>query len=169
MVQRKIEKTAALAIVAVSAAMLFVRCSWDEVGIYAGCGIEGRMIYPLFHVNPVHFALNAWCLLSIVFYYDTSWIRMLLAYAISASVPADTIFALFGRMGTPTVGLSGFVFALFGMTSFDVIRKLYYQAWMCFYLIAGFILPNSNGWIHLYCYAVGFAIALLNKPIRIVR
>ena len=59
------------------------------------------------------------------------------------------------------------VFALFGRISFEVKRKLYYQAWMIAYLVIGFLFPNVNAWIHLYCYAIGFAVALINKPIKI--
>ena len=137
--------------------------NWESVGIYTGCGPLCRAIYPLFHANIIHAALNIWCLLSIVFIYDITIWRLLFAYATAISIP--TLFL----SATPTVGLSGIVFALFGSISFEVGRKLYYQAWMFAYLILGFVFPNTNAWIHLYCYAIGSVFALLNKPIKINR
>lgn len=137
--------------------------NWESVGIYTGCGPLCRAIYPFFHANIIHAALNIWCLLSIVFIYDTTIWRLLFAYITAMSIPTLLLSA------TPTVGLSGIVFALFGSISFEVGRKLYYQAWMFAYLILGFVFPNTNAWIHLYCYAIGFVFALLNKPIKINR
>lgn len=134
---------------------------WHAVGIYAGCPLRCRLLYPFFHANLLHAALNAWALLSIVFIYDVSVWRMLLAYVVAVSAPV-------GLMGlsAPTVGLSGAVYFLFGSLSFEVGRKWYWQAWMLFYLGIGFLFPNTNAWLHLYCYITGLAIALLNKPIE---
>lgn len=42
---------------------------WSEVGIFKDCGPGCRMSYPFYHVNIIHAALNAWCLLSVVFSY----------------------------------------------------------------------------------------------------
>lgn len=142
---------------------------WSAVGIYSGCGIAGRLLYHFFHANLLHAIINAWCLLSVVFIYNVSFGRLLLAYVIAAMLPIDTLQALIGGLNTPTVGLSGMVFVLFGAISFEVGRKWYYQAWMVFYLAIGFLFPNTNAWVHLYCYMAGFAVALLNKPIKITR
>ena len=136
---------------------------WSTVGIYTGCGLGSRMLYPFYHANPFHALLNAWCLLSVIFIYDISLLRFILAYIIAVTIPS------FFLSDTPTVGMSGLVFALFGSISFEVGRKLYYQLWMLVYLAVGFLSPNTNALVHLYCYAVGFAVALLNKPIKIGR
>ncbi len=134
---------------------------WQSVGIYAGCGLWGRVLYPFFHASILHAALNAWCLLSVVFMYDVSRLRLLFAYVIAATVPVGA----FG-MAMPTVGLSGVVFVLFGSLSFEVQRKAYYQVWMLFYLAMGFVFPNTNAWLHLYCYVIGVVAGVLNKPIK---
>lgn len=134
---------------------------WEAVGIYKGCGLIGRVLYPLHHANLLHAGLNAWCLLSVVFIYDVSVWRMATAYIIAISIPSCFLYA------TPTVGLSGVVFALFGSISFEVKRKAYYQLWMIVYLVLGFLFPNTNAWVHLYCYLAGVVVALLNKPIKI--
>ena len=49
---------------------------WSEVGIFKDCGPGCRMSYPFYHVNIIHAALNAWCLLSVVFIYNVSLWRL---------------------------------------------------------------------------------------------
>ena len=136
---------------------------WSAVGIYSGCRLSCRVLYPFYHAGLLHAMLNAWCLLSIVFIYDITLWRLALAYAIAVFIPSLCLSHI------PTVGLSGVVFVLFGSISFEVGRKLYYQLWMLVYLAVGFLFPNTNAWVHLYCYAAGLAVALLNKPIKIGR
>lgn len=160
--KRQIEKTATLVLIAAVVALAcFARPDFSRVGIYKGCGVLPRLAYPFFHAGLLHAVLNAWCLLCVVFVYDVSWRMMLLAYAAAVSVPA----LLLGG-GAPTVGLSGVVFFLFGALSFSVARKLYYQAWMLAFLVLGFLHPHTNGALHLWCYAAGFLVALLNCPCR---
>lgn len=134
---------------------------WSAVGIYSGCRLSCRVLYPFYHAGLLHAILNAWCLLSIVFIYDITLWRLALAYAIAIFIPSLCLSHI------PTVGLSGLVFALFGSISFEVGRKVYYQLWMIAYLIIGFVFPNTNAWVHLYCYLAGCAVALLNKPIKV--
>ena len=134
---------------------------WTTVGIYSGCGLGCRLSYPFFHVGILHALLNAWCTLSVVFIYDISLFRLCLAYVIAVFVPSYCLSDI------PTVGLSGLVFVLFGSISFEVQRKAYYQLWMLAYLVAGFLFPNTNALVHLYCYMAGGAVALLNKPVKI--
>lgn len=134
---------------------------WSAVGIYTGCGLGCRMLYPFYHANLLHATLNAWCLLSVIFIYDISLWRFFLSYIIAVTIPS------FCLSDIPTVGLSGVVFALFGSISFEVQRKAYYQLWMLAYLVAGFFFPNTNALVHLYCYLAGGAVALLNKPVKI--
>ena len=93
---------------------------------------------------------------------------MLGAYLIAVTIPVDTL-APFLPFDNPTVGLSGVVYVLFGSISFDVLRKRYYQCWMLFYITVGFLIPNTNAWLHLYCYLCGLIVALLNKPICLKR
>lgn len=166
--KRKVEKITALVIgVAVVCLSFSGIKDWQTVGIYAGCGWWGRLLYSFFHANLLHATLNAWCLVSIVFIYDIKMWRLLLSFAIAATVPVGIISRVVGGFITPTVGLSGVVFVLFGTLSFEVLRKWYYQMWMLFYLAVGFLFPNTNAWLHLYCYLAGLTIALLNKPIKI--
>ncbi|UWG05609.1 MAG: Rhomboid family protein [Bacteriophage sp.] len=167
--KKKVEKIASLIVALVAFCLSFVQVTdWAAVGIYADCGLACRMLYPFFHANVLHAALNAWCLLSIVFIYDISLWRLICSYVVAVTVPVTTLSLwLGGVFTTPTVGLSGMVFFLFASITFEVERKLYYQAWMLFYLAVGFILPNTSAWLHLYCYIVGLFFALLVKPVKI--
>lgn len=157
--KRKMEKIAAIIIgVAIILLPLLVSPDWNAIGIYAGCSLQGRLLYSFFHANILHAALNAWCLLSLVFIYDITKWRLLLAYMVAVLAPTTTAL--------PTVGLSAVVFVLLGSISFEVLRKWYFQAWMLFYIVIGFLFPNTNAWLHLYCYMAGLVVALLNKPVR---
>lgn len=163
---RKTEKVTAIVIALTVTALSFVHVSdWTAVGICSSCPLSGRLLYPFFHAGFVHAVLNAWCLLSIIFIYEVSYWRMFFAYVVAVTMPVDTL-GTFLSLDSPTVGLSGVVYALFGTISFEVARKRYFQLWMLFYIGVGFIFPNTNAWLHLYCYLCGFLFALLNKPIN---
>lgn len=157
--QKKNGKTATLIISLVILCLASLRriVKLSSVGICTGCGLAGRLSYPFFHAGILHAGINVWCLLSVVFIYDISLRRLCLAYIVAVSVPT------FCLSETVTVGMSGLVFVLFGSISFEVKRKLYYQACMFAGLVTGFFFPNINAGIHLYCYLAGVAGALLNK------
>lgn len=159
MEKRKTEKIASLVVSFLAFALLFGNSPLHSVGIYAECDIASRLLYSFYHVNVIHAMLNVWCFLSVVFMYNVSVWRLLLSYLTAISIPS----CFLGN--TPTVGLSAAVFFLFASISFEVIRKWNYQMWMLFYLAVGFIFPNTNAMVHLYCYSVGMLYALLNKPI----
>ncbi|MBQ8874692.1 MAG: rhomboid family intramembrane serine protease [Bacteroides sp.] len=160
--KKKTSKIAALVISALVFCLALQNVQdWHNVGIYQGCGFVCRLSYPFYHANLLHASLNAWCLLSVIFIYDTSLWRLAFAFASAVSVPSCCMSSI------PTVGLSGVVFALFGSISFEVQRKAYYQLWMLAYLAIGFFFPNTNAWVHLYCYMAGLGVALLNKPVKI--
>ena len=161
----KVEKVAAIVIALLVTVLPFLQVAdWHSVGIYSHCHLSARLAYPFFHANLFHALLNAWCLLSMVFIYKVSLLRMLFAYTVAVTMPVDTL-GTFLPLDSPTVGLSGVVYVLFGTISFEVARKRYFQCWMLFYIAVGFFFPNTNAWLHLYCYLCGFIAALLNKPI----
>lgn len=163
---RKTEKVTAIVVALTVTALSFVHVSdWTAVGICSSCPLSGRLLYPFFHAGFVHAVLNAWCLLSVVFIYEVSYWRMFFAYVVAVTMPVDTL-GVFLPLDNPTVGLSGVVYVLFGTISFEVARKRYYQFWMLCYIAVGFLFPNTNAWLHLYCYLCGLAFACLNKPIN---
>lgn len=140
----------------------------EAVGIMQGATFCNRLTYSFFHASFLHAFMNVWCLLSIVFIYPISIWALLIAFGIAASFPVDTLCSLspIFSFTIPTIGLSGVCFALMGRISFMVRRKWYYQGWLAFYLALGFLFPNTNGWLHLYCYLMGMLVGFLNKPLK---
>lgn len=165
-IRRKKEKVTSLLLAVIVIALSLLKLSdLHEVGIYVGGSWVGRVLYPFFHSGIIHATLNAWCLISLVFIYNIRLQRLILAYIVAITFPIDTLSLVLPISKLPTIGLSGVVFFLFGSISFEVGRKLYYQAWMIFYLAVGFVFPYTNAWLHLYCYLSGFLFSLLNYPI----
>lgn len=132
---------------------------WSAVGVSPGCNILQRLGYSFFHASLIHAAINAWCLISILFLYDVAWWHIVMAYLIATIAP-DVVLS-----STPTVGLSAVCFALLGMIAYQVKRKLYYNCCMAIYIALGFLFPLVNGWLHLYCYAAGLFVGFINMPI----
>lgn len=159
MVCRKKEKIFALTSTLVILVLSFFDLDIQMVGATSDGGFTPRLLYSFFHANIFHTIINLWCWLSIVFYYEPSWIRMVYAYAIAVLAPSFTLAT------TPTIGLSAFLFALLGFTFYDVQRKLYYTYWMAFYIIVGLLIPNINGLIHLYSYLAGLMVGLFTTPL----
>ena len=135
-------------------------CAPRQIALYTGCSIFNRLAYSFFHVNIFHALLNVWCLLSITFRYNLSWVHFMVAYIIAVCYP--TLFL----EGQPIVGFSGVCFALLGMLSFRVARRLYFQLVIWVNILLGFIVPGIAGFLHLYCFVVGVVVALVSTPIE---
>ena len=161
MEEEKAGKVAAIVIAVVSLAGCAFGWDWEDVGVYPGCRLQNRFVYPFVHAGLVHALLNVWCLLSVVFLYNVGAWLILAAYISCAIFPECLM------VDKPTVGFSGAVFFLFGSVSLRVRRKLYWIGWMAFYIAVGFIMPGTNGFIHLWCFVMGLLFALLNKPWRL--
>ena len=134
----------------------------ESVGIRAGCPFWVRLVYPFFHANILHYAVNSWALLSVVFIYDITPSRLLTCYVVAALVPVGLL-----ELTVPTVGFSGVLYALFGSLSFSVRKKWLWQIWWAMFIALGFTSVATNGWIHLWCYALGVVIAVLNLEVPI--
>lgn len=153
----KREKTllasASVGVAAVALALVPVR-----TGAAAGASLAVRMAYPMCHANVFHAAANAWCLVALTHAYEPAWWELAVAYAVAVAVPS------FVLSSTPTMGLSGACFALMGMMLRHVARKRFYVSCAVALAAVGLLVPNVNAWIHLWCLAVGFFLALLNSP-----
>lgn len=153
-------KIVALALTVAAVALCLVRVPASSVGTAAGAPLFQRLVYPFFHVNILHAGLNAWTMLCVVFYYDVPLWKIMVAYLIAVSFPADILSSPL------TVGLSGVCFALMGEIAFNVRRRLYWQVWVLGFIALGFMLPKVNAVLHLYCYLAGCVIGLLDMPVR---
>lgn len=162
MVRRKEAKIASLVL---TVAVLLLQCldvPLENVGLSGDSPVYARFLYPFFHANMLHAAINCWCLLSVVFIYDVSLAAMAVSYLVAVLYP----IGFFSPDALPTVGLSGVCYTLMGRVAFCVRERWKYQLYMLSYIAVGFLLPGFNGCLHLYCYIAGLLVGFLNKPIR---
>lgn len=162
MVRRKEAKIASLVL---TVAVLLLQCldvPLGNVGLSVDSPVYARFIYPFFHANMLHAAVNCWCLLSVVFIYDVSLASLALSYLVAVLYP----IGFFSPDALPTVGLSGVCYTLMGRVAFCVRERWKYQLYVLSYIAVGFLLPGFNGCLHLYCYIAGLLVGFLNKPIR---
>lgn len=161
---RKKAKNASLIIAGVILLGSFIYVpDWSVIGVAKECSFVARLGYSLFHVSFVHALVNAWCLLSIVFLYEISVWRLLIAYMVAVFVPE------FLLSDVPTVGLSCMCYTLLGSLTFEVKRKLYFQFCMALYIAVGFFFPSVNAVIHIYGYIAGLMVGLINAPISCLK
>ncbi|MCM1077766.1 MAG: rhomboid family intramembrane serine protease [Bacteroides sp.] len=160
MVHQKEAKDTALMTAAVILVMSFIFVpDWSAVGVARCCPLAARFVYPFFHASPIHAAINAWCLLSIVFLYDVSLWRLLTAYIAAVVVPVSLL------SDVPTVGLSCVDYFLLGSLIFQVRRRLWFLSCMALYIAVGFLFPSVNALIHVYGYLAGLLVGLLNATL----
>lgn len=143
---------------ALSAALVALTLAGCGAGLSHGGGWEARLLYPLSHVSIWHCAVNVWCLLCMVFYYDTEALELAAAYAVAVCIPGYCLNS------APTMGLSGALFALLGMSILKVARKWILLGWCAFYIALGFALPGVNALVHLHCFLAGLALSLVFTP-----
>lgn len=144
---------------AVAAAIAALALSPWSVGVTPHASLWKRLLYPFFHAGILHAVCNLWCIIAMERYYCLSPWLYLTAYVIAVTVPDVVLTA------QPTVGLSGVCFALMGLLTWIVARRLYWTAWVVAFMAVGFIMPAVNAWLHVYCYTVGVIIGIFNAPI----
>ena len=133
-------------------------------GLHADCSIPERLAYPFLHANLLHAALNVWVLFSAVFLYDVSPRQLILSYLIAISFPVNCQFSIFNFQLT-TVGLSGVNYALMALIIPQVAQPRPYVLTVLAYILVGFLFPNCNNLLHLYCFLLALPFCLL-RPCR---
>ena len=141
-----------------------------------------RLAYPFIHAHPLHAAVNGWVLLQLSFRTPLTLRRLLLAFVVAWSCPAfiavwptagTDLFVGISAMVDPSamtalttapstvVGLSGVLYALFGMWMPHVARRLRYNAIVALWLAAGLCATSVAVGLHLYCYLLGILLSFL--------
>ena len=126
-------------------------------GFYSGCSLDERLAYSFCHANLFHLAINL-----VVLWGIKRKLTFVLPFAIS--VLASFIPMLSGGV---TMGLSGFLFAYFGMEWGKVRGRYALKVYRPLLLILITILiPNVNGMLHLYTFVIGYVFSYvnLNRP-----
>ena len=141
-----------------------------------------RLAYPFIHAHPLHAAVNGWVLLQLSFRTPLTLRRLLLAFVVAWSCPA--FIAVWPTAGTDlfvgtsaivdpsamtaltagpstVVGLSGVLYALFGMLMPRVANRLRYNAIVALWLVAGQCATSVAVGLHLYCYLLGILLGFL--------
>lgn len=133
-----------------------VLCTW-HVGFYPGCPWQNHILYSFFHVNGFHLAVNLLVLWQIK--NDMKPVTSLAVASVASLLPM--------YVSQPTMGLSGFLFASFGLMWGrtgqwkEALKKA-----MPFILFT-MLLSNVNGLLHLYCFILGYIVAYCIKNIKI--
>ena len=119
-----------------------------------------RLAYPFIHAHPLHAAVNGWVLLQLAFRTPLTLRRLLLAFVVAWSCPA--FIAVWPTASSSSVvGLSGVLYALFGMWMPHVARRLRYNAIVALWLAAGLCTTSVAVGLHLYCYLLGILLSIL--------
>lgn len=157
MQEEKAGKITALIISALMILPMLSGFSPDSVALCAGSPAYTRLTFHFFHVSVFHWALNVWCYLSIVFYYNVSAGRQLLSLLAASAVPV--------LWNVPTVGFSAVCFSLMAYCSLVSSNKARHISASVLIASVGLFLPRINGAIHLLAYALGLVVSLLTVPI----
>lgn len=119
-----------------------------------------RLAYPFIHAHPLHAAVNGWVLLQLAFRTPLTLCRLLLAFVVAWSCPA--FIAVWPTASSSSVvGLSGVLYALFGMWMPRVANRLRYNAIVALWLAAGLCTTSVAVGLHLYCYLLGVLFGIL--------
>lgn len=125
---------------------------WHE-GFYNGCPWLNHIAYSFSHANIFHLAVNLIVLWSIKNKIQT--VPALLIAIIASYLPM--------YVSSPTVGLSGFLFAAFGIMWGKTGRLLDAVKKVMPFIIITMLIPNMNGLLHLYTFGLGFIIGYIYR------
>lgn len=156
MLGRNKEKAAVLLLTAIMLLLSLSDIALHALSVSEASPFTRRLTYQFAHAGLLHALINCWCLLSVEFFRDVSWRKLLAAYIISATFPSILLSS------TPIVGCSGMCFALLGMCALG--ERLKYHIFMAAMLSVGFFLPSMAAWLHMYCYVAGLLVALPFYP-----
>ena len=129
-----------------------VLCTW-HVGFYPGCPWQNHILYSFFHVNGFHLAVNL-----LVLWQIKNNMKPVTSLAVASVASLLPMY-----VSQPTMGLSGFLFASYGlMWGRTGLWKEALKKAMPF-IICTMAVPNVNGLLHFWCFWLGYSIGFLRK------
>lgn len=140
--------------------------AWEVFGFTEGLGLSSssqwwtRITYQCCHDGILHASVNVYCLMMMAHRWRLRLSELSTAVAIAALVPS---FLLSERC---VVGMSGALFAVFGMRSVYAENRVRYNLQVALVIALGFLFANAASWLHLYSYCAGMAFGVINKPIE---
>lgn len=128
------------------------------IGFYEGCSLYTRFIYPIFHASFFHMAFNAYCFVLIMrILRKTKAMSDALILIISYISAVACTFV--SEMSLPTIGLSGVIYAMIGIYSYLRLSGCLWNVLIILLInIIAYHVGTSNVFIHLSCWACGFAL-----------
>lgn len=118
--------------------------------------IFGHLLYPLSHANVWHLAANVLCLWMIPC--DLNLTISFLLAVLCSFLPCFTSEA--------TVGFSGVLFSIVGI-SWGRVRRFRDMIWRNkWFLLIPFFIPHINAFIHLYCLLAGWVVGRFCKRVK---
>lgn len=136
-----------------------------SVGLYDGCPWWHALTWMWCHGGWVHYIVNTWVWLTIVFLWDGVRLRDMVA-AVAAAMVYGLVAVGWDMAGDKAVvGLSGVIYALLGMCSMrprTMAGKLRYNGLVALWIVIGCVMPGVAGAVHIGCYVAGAVWALMN-------
>lgn len=142
-------------IVKLTLTVVCVSCCFWHVGFYKGCPIENHFLYSFFHANVFHLIINLMVLWNIR--NRISVVPSLLIAVAASFLPM--------YVQEPTMGLSGFLFAAFGIMWGKTGRWKEAARKVSPFILFTMLLDNVNGLLHLWCFIIGFLVVYLMKAV----
>ena len=115
--------------------------------------MEYHIIYSFFHVNVFHLAVNL-----LVLWQIKNRLTPVKAFMVAV---AASMLPMYVR--EPTMGLSGFLFAQFGILWGRTGRWKEAAKKAMPFILFTMLLNNVNGLLHLYAFSIGYIIEYLSK------
>lgn len=129
-----------------------------HLGFYEGCSWINHIAYVFCHVNVFHAIVNLFILWEI-----KNKIPIFGAFLVSISA---SFLPMYNTV-IPTMGLSGFLFASFGILWGRTGRwKDAFVKAMPF-IVLTMIIPRTNGLLHLWCFWIGYILGFLQSRIKL--
>lgn len=120
-----------------------------HIGFYHGCPWWRHIAYCFSHANVWHLIINLYVLWSIR--NKVSFIPAFVIAFVASYLPM--------YVDKPTMGLSGFLFAAFGIMWGKTGRWKEATRKVMPFVLCTMILPNVNGLLHLWCFWIGYLYA----------
>ena len=132
--------------VIVSAVVAVWYFAMPQFGFHGFGGIGGHLLYPLSHANIWHLLANILCL----------WMIPCEIHLLFATFVAVLCSFLPCFISEATMGFSGVLFAIVGM-SWGRVHRFKDMIWRNkWFLVIPIFLPHVNAFLHLYCMIAGF-------------
>ena len=113
-------------------------------------------LYHFFHANVIHAAVNLYVFHQVVRYLHPSIRQMATAFAIATFIPPILL-------STPIIGLSAFIYSLFGLALPIIQQKRKYVLYIVFFIFLQAFLPAIAWHIHLYTFTLSALLVIHDR------